>query len=273
MVSDLNLYVLAEEILLDFEPGLTQTVAERLQKYIIADDVQVVDVALHYGLLSAQGPKAGEVLVALGISPVLPAKLHSVTVHQHDAGEVYVVNQPRLGSSGYDLFVPAAALQETAHRLATAAGEKGGLLCGWEAFELARIEAGLPRFGVDMDETNLPLEAGLESTAISYSKGCYIGQEVIARLRTYGQVAKALRGLRLADDLPALPKKGDKLFHEGKEVGFITSAADSPSLEAKVALGYVRREANAIGNSLTLVSSGDESRVRIVPLPFREKFT
>ena len=92
-----------------------------------------------------------------------------------------------------------------------------------------------------MDGTNLPLEAGLENRAISFSKGCYIGQEVISRIRTYGQVAKALRGLRLAADLPRMPVKGDKLFHCGKEAGYITSALASPALKA-VGPGAVMRK-------------------------------
>src|SRR5207249_5027427 len=106
--------------------------------------------------------------------------------------------------------------------------------------ETARIEAGVPRFGADMDETNLAPEAGIEQGAISYTEGCYIGQEVIARIRTYGQVAKLLRGLLLPDDLPALPPKGEKLFHGDKEVGYITSAVASPAFRRNIALGYVR---------------------------------
>ena len=98
--------------------------------------------------------------------------------------------------------------------------------------ELARIEAGIPHFGQDMDATNLAPESGIEARAISYSKGCYIGQEVIARIRTYGQVAKALRGLRLPDDLPTLPVKGQPLFKDGREVGYVTSAIRSPALNA-----------------------------------------
>ena len=119
-----------------------------------------------------------------------------------------------------------------------------------------------------MDETNLAPEAGIESRAISYSKGCYIGQEVIARIRTYGQVTKSLRGLRLADDLQELPAKGDKLFHDGKEVGHVTSAVASPSLNANIALGYVRKECNEQGTRLSLRTGGKETSAEIVSLPF-----
>lgn len=269
MLSDLNIYALENEILLDFEPGLTAAVMERLEKYIIADDVQLTDVGPLYGLLSAQGPKAAETVrkVLNGIS--LPEKPMAFASLKDDTfGEIYVMNLPRSGSAGFDIFVPAEALAATFEKLAAAARASGGRPCGWKALEMARIESGIPRFGADMDETNLPPEAGLEQRAISYNKGCYIGQEVIARIRTYGQVAKALRGLRLADDLEALPVKGDKLVKDGKEIGFITSAIASPALHANIALGYVRRETNQIGSALTLRSGGRESEVKIVALPF-----
>ena len=145
----------------------------------------------------------------------------------------------------------------------------GGRACGWQALETARIEAGIPRFGVDMDETNLPPEAGIETRAISYTKGCYIGQEVIARIRTYGQVAKELRGLRLADNSKALPVRGDKLFKDGKDVGYVTSAVASPTFKANIALGYVRRECNQPGQTLDLGSAGGLSKVEVVTVPFR----
>jgi folate-binding protein YgfZ len=268
--SDLNIYCLPNEVLLDFEPGLSQAISERLEKYIIADDVQIVDVASPYGLLSVQGPKAGEVVQGLGLTPELPAKLMDfVTVNDATLGEIYVMNHPRLGTSGFDLFVPTPALGAVMDKLIAAAKGAGGGACGWQAWEMARIEAGIPRFGLDMDESNLAPEAGIEGRAISYAKGCYIGQEVIARIRTYGKVAKALRGLRLADDLKALPVKGDKLFHDGKEVGFVTSVLASPKLKANIALGYVRKETNQIGAELSLRTGVGESPARIVTLPFQ----
>src|SRR5262249_27523996 len=107
-------------------------------------------------------------------------------------GELYLVNLPRLGSTGFDLFVPTASLGAVADKLVAAVKAAGGRVCGWQPFELARIEAGIPRFGVDMDEGNLPLECGIESRAISYNKGCYIGQEVINRVHSIGHVAREL---------------------------------------------------------------------------------
>ena len=269
MQSDLNIFLLENEILLDFEPGLAVTVAQRLEKYIIADDVQVIDVAPHYGLLSVQGPQAASVIERLQPGVPLPQKPMSVTsLKDATLGEIYFINQPRTGSAGFDVFVPLAALAAVADKLLAAVKEAGGTAAGWRALEMARIEAGIPRFGADMDENNLPPEAGIDTRAISYSKGCYIGQEIIARIRTYGQVAKALRGLQLADDLAVLPSKGDKLYLGDKEIGFITSALASPALKKNIALGYVRREGNKIGSELKLKMGETESPTRVVALPF-----
>src|SRR5882672_7436205 len=280
MESDLNIFALADELLLDFEPGLTEKISARLEKFIVADDVQIMDAAPHYGLLSVQGPKAAEVVVALGLigRDALPrvqsdrqVSLAIVKISDATLGEIYLANNPRLGlrrhvdalesadmsalskfPDGFDLFIPNNSLGAVADKLIAAAKQIGGGACGWTAFETARIEAGIPRFGADMDETNIPLECGIESRAVTYNKGCYIGQEIINRIHSVGHVNKELRGLRLVDDLKALPQHGDKLFHAGKEVGYVTSAVKSPSFNANIALGYVRREVNQIGSDLTL---------------------
>ncbi len=330
MVSDLNIFCLPDELLLDFEPGLTGKVSQRLEKFIVADDVQIVDAAPHYGLLSVQGPKAEAVIRALWLfgwgerqsgrnqakadprepraqanpdgssvaSPrQFPAKpFNSVKISDATLGEIYLMNHARLfcklerrpparldsnhensqhagpeadaPSLGFDLFIPNSSLGAVADKLIAAARQIGGCAAGWQAFETARIEAGIPRFGADMDETNLPLECGIENRAVSYNKGCYIGQEVINRVHSFGHVTRELRGLRLAGDLQSLPQRGDKLFHDGREIGYITSTVKSPALNANIALGYVRREANQIGTELVLRTAAGESPVKIVELPF-----
>src|SRR5438874_6129782 len=115
MQSDLNIFCLPDELLLDFEPGLTTLITERLEKFIIADDVQIVDVSQPYGLLAIEGPQAAEVVRRLGIFSDLPGKpLSFVSVEQANLGQVYLASNPRLGPLGYDLFVPSAALETIA---------------------------------------------------------------------------------------------------------------------------------------------------------------
>ncbi|HKQ36704.1 MAG TPA: glycine cleavage T C-terminal barrel domain-containing protein [Verrucomicrobiae bacterium] len=221
--SDVFIWCLEDALLLDFEPGLTQKIAARFDKYVIADDVQIEDASGLYNMYTVQG--------------------REVSPPPHVGG--YVFGNARGTAKGFDVFVPFGQKVDLP-----------GTQVSEEALEIVRIEAGQPRFGVDMDESNLAPEAGIEARAISYAKGCYIGQEVISRVRTYGQVARALRGLRCE----SLLKRGDKLFLQGKEVGYVTSAVFSPALQQNIALGYVRREHNAIGTRL----DGAE----IVQLPF-----
>lgn len=269
MQSDLNIFCLPEELLLDFEPGLTTTVTQRLEKYIVADDVQVVDVAPHYGLLSAQGPQAEATLRALALFPELPKlALDSIKISDPLLGEIYLMRHARLNSDGFDLFTPLAALGAVADKLIAAAKSVGGRASGWDAFEIARIEAGIPRFGADMDETHLASECGIEARAISYQKGCYIGQEVLNRIHSIGHVNRELRGLRLQPGATALPAPGEKLFYSGREVGQLTSVTMSPGLQCGIALGYVRREASADGTELIVRDGEPELRATVSALPF-----
>ncbi len=268
MQSDLHIWNLADELLLDFEPSLGASVAARLEKFLVSDDVQVVDAAPHYGLLSVQGPKAAEVVAQLGLGVEFPKQeLRLASVTDVTLGQMYLMRQSRAGASGFDLFAPIASLGAVADKLIAAAKSLGGRTCGWQSLEAARIEAGIPRFGTDMDETTLPPEAGIEARAMSYRKGCYIGQEVLNRLHTMGHVNRELRGFRLAADLSELPARGDKLFKDGKEVGHITSATVSPALAASIALGYVRRECFTAGTELTLEMKNGSSRAVVAELP------
>ncbi|MBX3731141.1 MAG: aminomethyltransferase family protein [Verrucomicrobiae bacterium] len=269
LVADVVVHALSGELLLDFEPGLTALLRERLEHHIVAEDVQVVEVAPHYGLLTVQGPRTAGLVQGLGLFPGLPGRrLDVLTGEDATLGELYLIHRPRAGFPGADLFVPVESQEAVLDRLVAIARDLGGGLAGFDALDLARFEAGIPRFPVDMDGTNLPPEAGLDREAISYTKGCYTGQETIARIRTYGQVTKALRGLRLPDGNEPMPEKGDKLYRDGREAGYVTSAKWSPALGARLALGYVRKESFAPGTQLLLKRDGTETVVRVVDLPF-----
>lgn len=218
----LNIYNLGEELLLDFDPGLTDKVIARLEKFIIADDVQIVDASSAFGLLTLIRDDAWQ-----------NQGLNRFEIKQ--SGDSYVARTPRFGIDCTDIY----------HLRNNPPIIRNFQPASEEMLETLRIENGVPRFGVDMLEGSLVPES-LGENAISYTKGCYIGQEVIARIRTYGQVAKALRQLRF-DPGAAIPKAGDKIEHEGKEVGHVTSAVFSPRFQRPIALGYVRKECNAPG--------------------------
>ncbi len=264
--ADLNIFRLETELLLDFEPGLSASIQQRLERYIIADDVQIADVSTSYGLLSVQGPEAARVVAALAAQVTLPSKpLTSVSLKDWPVGEAYIMNVPRVGGNGFDFYVAQAGAGDVLGRLVEAAQAVGGRQCGWQALELARIEAGIPRFGADIDDSNLAPEVGNEERAISYRKGCYIGQEVISRLHSGGHVNKRLCGLKLRPLPGSLPQKGERLLKDGQEAGYITSAVVSPRFREVIGLGYVRREWCQPGTVLALASSGE---AEVVALPF-----
>jgi folate-binding protein YgfZ len=254
MESDLFAYRLAEEILLDFEPGLADAVQARLESFIIAEDVEVADVTPHFGLLSVQGPKAPEVLAALE----LPAPETEFALTK-TVDEIFVVNRPRLGSMGFDLFVPVDAMEDLKLRLA-----KHAPLCGEAAFEKARVLATIPRFGKDFTANNLAPEGGIEARAISYAKGCYIGQEIISRIRSRGKVNRILRGLRL----DGATVEGDAIYLGEKQVGTLSSVITEPD----AALAIVHRDAAELGTALRVDTINGGVNANTATLPF-EKFT
>lgn len=263
MHTDLFFHVLNNEILLDFEPGLAAGVTERLERFVIAEDVQIADASQAFGLLSFQGPHAAEVAAASARSPknslvspevsVTGAAWRDFEIRWHEDPEFgicYLARTPRLALPGYDWYVPVEHLAAAALRIESSEISKPSRWSGHQAWELARITAAIPRFGVDMDESTLPPEAGLESRAISYNKGCYIGQEVIARIRTYGEPARLLRGLRLGGDSASPPHRGALLLSGEREIGRITSVVQTADREW-LGLGYVRKECKARGTALS----------------------
>jgi folate-binding protein YgfZ len=137
---------------------------------------------------------------------------------------------------------------------------------GWEALNIVRIEAGCPWYGLDMDEANLLPETGLETAAVSDSKGCYVGQEVIARLSTHGSVSRKLMGLRCEGTVA--PARGDAIVKDGDTLGTVTSACLSPMFKAPIALGYVKRPFYEPGTAVQIKHGGTFLAATLMQLPF-----
>ncbi|MBG88893.1 MAG: hypothetical protein CMO80_18605 [Verrucomicrobiales bacterium] len=239
--ADMNVFNLGEELLLDLEPGGSAFVTERLENYIVADDVEICDVQEQFGLLTVQGPKAAEAIGKLNLDLRLPDQDFGNS-HLEDAtlGSIYIANHPRLMTSGFDLFAETGSLPAIADKMIQVLKELGGCAAGWDALETSRIEAGIPRCGLDMDERNLAPEAGVEERAISYRKGCYIGQEVLNRLHNFADTKKALVRLELTAQL----EPGTPLRSEDKKVGYITSTTALPGSGRIVGLGYAKKPKN-----------------------------
>lgn len=254
--------------LIETPPGLAPSSRDMIDYYIITEDATIDDVTNAWGQLSLQGPKARAVLADLvGVDriPALDSPEYTHTEADLRGVPVRIVRRARTGEDGYDVWVAAERLPETWAALHAGVREAGGGPVGARALHALRVEACIARYGEDIDETVIPLEAGLLH-AISENKGCYLGQEVIARIINLSKPVRTWVGL--------LPERGvaagDTLVHDGKNVGRITSAAESPTLGRPIALAYLRTDLLARGIDTVLVrtTDGAEMTASVHPAPF-----
>ena len=230
-------------------------VARHLDRFLVSEAVAIADRSEELAQLHLAGPEAHRVLSSIAkIGSDAPA----LSVQQAEWRSVKLETRmrARLGTRGFDLIAEPAV----AAKLWEAIVGAGAVPAGFEAYEMMRIEAGIPEYGVDINETNLPQETGLTERAVSFDKGCYIGQETIARIRAYGHVNRYLVRLIVAG--ARVPKAGCKLFSGQAEIGRVTSASWTPS-QSVVALGYVRRGSEQAGQSIT-VQDGDDRYPAVV---------
>ena len=262
ILADLYLLAMEDHLLLETDWSLKEKLRTVLEKFIIADDVELADRSDQLAALAVEGPRAGELLRAAGAGVVPGAEFNHAWVELQRT-PVLVVRLSETGEEGYRLIFAVEYAQNLWDALLAAQKAMPWKPVGHAAFELLRTEAGIPRYGAELDEHTLVQEADLEARAISYTKGCYLGQEIVERVRSRGHVNRKLVGLSLSDG--PLPPRGAKLAKDGKNVGFITTAIESPTLGRRLALGYVRREFLAPGATLAVEGGG---AAEVVPLPF-----
>lgn len=265
MTTDMHVLEAGDMILLDVPAAQAADVVARLDQFIFTEDVQVADLGADLCRLEVHGPRGADALATALGSPAALADLASWPQCRNarvSLGEapLVVTRIDRLGVPGFVLYVGVADEAAVTGALLAA----GVRTVDAVAVEAARVEAGWPVYGVDMDETIIPLEAGIESRAISMTKGCYVGQEIIVRVlhRGHGRVAKRLMGLLVEGDAPLQP--GERLDQDGVDVGWITSAAVSPA-RGVVAMGYVARE-KALDRVEIRTASGRKAVVSSLPI-------
>ena len=239
IVADAYVYNLGESILLDTEPETADKLREHLDKYIIADDVTLEDETGQWAAISVEGPRSFDVAAAASIP--IPAEPYSVA----NWNDGFVVRVASTGPTGFRIFAPMSQKREVTAQLAIPEASK-------EEARVVRLENGVPRFGEDMSERYLVQETQ-QLQAVHSNKGCYLGQEIVERVRSRGQVHRLLTPVHLKTITAPLP--GSKLTSEGKDIGEITSAAYSPALKEVVALAYVRGEAVQSKPEFVLVGS------------------
>jgi folate-binding protein YgfZ len=248
MLADLRVLDTGRELLLLCQRVGLQALFDQIRRGAIGWDVQLHKRTLQQGLLSLIGPRSR----ALAGAPALPDEEHGNVAGELGGAPVLLV--------ATDLGVDVVCAAQEASRVREALVSAGAVAVNEAAAELARVESGRPRYGVDIDDTTIPQEAGLHDRAVSFTKGCYVGQETVARLHYRGKPNRHLRGLRLS----APATRGAALRLGDREVGRLGSVAVSPRF-GPIALALVRREA-AIGDTLT-VGEGDVTG-RVVELPF-----
>jgi folate-binding protein YgfZ len=264
MISDLFVYELGDVILLALPRATKDTVLAKLDEFIFSEDVQLGDVTETFSAVAVVGPAAASVVsAAIGAGE---ADLHAMPLH--GCRRIEIGGQPGIvlrvgdtGEPGFELVVPREQMAQVLPSLEAAGAEA----IDAETADVLRIEAGVAVFGPDMDQETIPLEAGIEQQAISFTKGCYVGQEVIIRVlhRGHGRVAQKLVGL-LLEPGREVPAPGTSLQADGKEVGAVTSSAESPALGRPIALAYLKRDFIAPGTVVQLPAG----TATVVALPF-----
>jgi aminomethyltransferase len=262
MLSDCRIYCRTGSLLLDLEPEAVEKTLKHLDRYIIASDVSIDNLTETWGILSVYGPKSPDLVLQV-INPTdLPSIEHASVETPHESNQLLVVRNEMTGEAGYDLLMSNETLAPVFRALIQA----GAKPVGQQALNTLRIEAGVPRYGVDMDESHFPMEAGLTERAISEIKGCYIGQETIARALAQGRMNRFLVGLEIEGEIT--PQKGAAIQKDGRPAGTITSAIQSPSFGKVIALGYVQREFSTPETKLQVVAGETPLPAIVTGLPF-----
>jgi len=264
MIADLFVYELGDLMLVDLPREVKDTVLAKLDQFVFTEDVQLGDVTETFTEMAIVGPEAAGILAGVldaGSREALAALPEHGNLRGQIGGQPAIVTRVTdTGEAGFGVYVegPQAAALESKLRSA------GAIELDAETADAIRIEAGVPKFHRDMDEETIPLEAGIESRAISMTKGCYVGQEVIIRVlhRGHGRIAKKLVGLVLHGEL--VPPRDAAVRAGDRDIGHVTSSVRSPTLNQPIVLAYLQRDFVAPG---TTVSVGG-SRAVVTELPF-----
>jgi folate-binding protein YgfZ len=248
--------------LLDTEAATHERVLKTIERFTLAGDFRVSDITTQTIHLSVQGKNAARVIRSVISEEAVGLAPNSAKQLTWQESEITVIRATHTGEDGFDLI----AHVERAKDLWDALEGAGARPVGYDALEILRIEAGLPRYGVDMDDSNVVTEAGLD-TAVSYTKGCYVGQEIIARIKYRGHVAKKLSGV-VFDQAAKIGAGMTIKSADGKEAGRITSTTYSPHLGRTIALAFLQYDYIAAGTSVKIVSESEEIQARVTDLPF-----
>jgi len=260
--AEIETHALADKLFCVSYAMIRERLIPALDRYIIMDDVTLTDRTAEVTTLALEGPKAADAIAELtGVKLGAMDELESREISVSGMECRLVRRTPGKEPSGEFLSHRKDA-RELWQMLLKAAKSEGGGAAGYKAVNSVRLEQGIPWFGYDFGEKQIPHEAGLQDSHISYTKGCYTGQEIVERVRSRGQVNRMRVSLRFeGSDAPA---PNAPLLSESKEVGYVTRMGFSPAVNAFIGMGYVRRESAVSGTRLTL--RGGSATVALVPI-------
>jgi len=277
IIADLFLVETGDSIVIDVDRAQASEAISSLESFLFSEDVTIEDVSERVHRISIHGPRSLELLAVATSSddPYLLAPL-ACRVDSLGGAEVSIARRDQTGDIGVELFVPRDAVERVWSVLlhtdnVLGEGKRRVRPIGWHAYNVARIEGGTPLMNIDFGTTNLPHETGVLHQRVSFRKGCYPGQEIVARMESRGKSKQTLVGLRVSDDV--LPVAGTQAFGpeepSGNPVGIVTSSADSPMLGAQpVAFAMIRTHHAEVGSDLILNADGRHVGAVVTELPF-----
>jgi folate-binding protein YgfZ len=272
VVADLNVLESNNRTLLETDARNIPAIQEILTKHVFSEKVQFKSLVESGHQIALVGPGSSEVLKRL-FPDIQPLQLLQSVSMKFENAEAVIWRDDPCGSAGYFIFLPAESVAQLWMKIlssfpADEFGKRPVRPAGWAVFNTTRIEAGRPLFGIDFDDTILPAETGQLARAVSFTKGCYLGQEIVARMHARQQVARQIVGIRMADD--ALPIAGAHIIDDKQnQIGGITSSTISPILSnASICLGLIKHAFAPVGTEVQIAAEGAFRKGIVTELPF-----
>ncbi len=255
LIADVLVFAECASLWLLCDANRAALIVQTLTRYLFAEQVTITNHERAWAVLALQGPRTLEWARQL-VGPAA-AWTHPGDHLAASVADISVrwIRHSLADDSGLLCLCPVEHAEQLWVWLQQRGRSVGLAVVGWDALNTARIEAGRPWYGIDMDDTNLLPETGLELVAVSDTKGCYLGQEIIARMQTYGSANKKLMGLLCEGD--QAPAAGDRIFAHGEEAGVVTSGCVSPTLSRPIGMGYLKRGAYEAGTAVEILHGSD----------------
>ena len=289
ILFDVNLLVMRDSIFLDLDRRFLPVAVKHFDKYRIVEDVQLIDRSEDFVRIGLAGEQAKELAAELGAPQAAKMPLLGMTSAQWAGASILLVRHDFCGPFGCELYVPPSAAVELWQALTSGSRQVGAIPAGADAVDVRRIEAGIPWSGREITDEYLPAETGQLGRAVSFNKGCYLGQEIVERMRARGALARRLVGIRW--DAPApppgascgegkdslcsshvefAPSGASLLDPAGKPIGAVTSSCRSPALNQPISLGYLKAASVDAGRQVRAEWNETSALGRVVELPFAD---